>query len=95
MADDDENLPVAATPPPAFEGLTLLDLLSRAQRALYATLLVRIESGTADKDDIKTLRQLLAENGMVLAVDAMHKKMIDITPKPIELPNYGGDRYDE
>lgn len=78
-----------------YEGLSLLDMLSRAQRALYATLLDRIESGEASKDDINTLRTLLSENGMVLVQDEVQRKMIDITPKPLPLPDFSGEAYDE
>lgn len=92
--DEDFEEPPEDTPPPAYEGLSLLDMLSRMQRGLYATLLSRIEDGTATKDDLKTLRQLLAENGMVLATDAINRRMIDVTPKPMELPNYN-QSYDE
>lgn len=94
MPFDEDDEPPEALPPPAYEGLSLLDMLSRAQRALYATLLSRIEAGTAGKEDIKTLRQLLAENGLVLQVDAINQRMIDVTPKPMKLPNFD-KRYDE
>lgn len=96
MADfEDPDDAVPAAPPPAYEGLSLLDILSRAQRALYATLLERIEAGTAGKEDIKTLRQLLAENGMLLRVNEINQRMIDVSPRPMDLPDFSKGSYDE
>lgn len=90
--EDDAPEPV---PPPSYEGLSLLDLLSRAQRALYATLLSRLEAGTASDNDIKSLRQLLAENGLVLVKEEMARRMIDVTPRKVELPDFSAERFDE
>lgn len=95
MDETEEGAGNTSAPPPTYDGLSLLDMLSRAQRALYATLLSRIEGGTADKDDIKTLRQLLAENGLVIAVNDINNRMIDVTPKKMELPDFSKGRYDE
>lgn len=95
MEDDNEEVGREDQEVSRLANLPVEELLERAHRALIKRLLVRIENGTATKDDIAQLRQLLKDNGMTYPeMSGGGTGVVKDKVEPAELPELEDPDYE-
>lgn len=76
------------------EGKSLNDLLTLAQKKLVVDLLAKLEAGQASHQELAILRNLLRDNGLVMAPRTPEQEEADRMREAADLPEYDEPEYE-
>jgi hypothetical protein len=76
------------------EGKSLNDLLTLAQKKLVVDLLAKLEAGQASHQELAILRNLLRDNGLVMAPRSPEAEEADQKREAPPLPDYPDPEYE-
>lgn len=76
----------------ALMGLSVEDILREGQKVLFARLVGRVRSGSANHQEMAILRNILKDNGLTLGIPPEQSSQPE--GAPMDLPDYGKPEYE-
>lgn len=75
-------------------GLSIQEILERGRKALFARLAAAVETGKASHQELAIFRNILRDNGLVMAPPSPDDKPPQEAPGQAPLPDFKDPEYD-